>query len=305
MEIQRVALITESSKVPSSDLMKVSSALQKQATRDLSPIWEVAGSVDPFDKLEDVPDGVWPMIIMDDIGFDGAAGIHLDRDGQPFALITADTELDRWSLTASHEMCEMLVDPFGKKQVTGDSPKPGQDRVSFLVEVCDPSEAADFAYTVDGILVSDFYTPHFFDPVKAEGVRYSFTGHITAPRKVLRGGYLSWIDPMSHHLWQEMFPMNTPSSDFIDRGPVPADLASLRLYVDTLTAAFTKEALDRGRLRAVAAGMPITRCNESSRANAEAWRAQIREILGKGKKKPSGKAKQAGRAKSVGRAKRR
>jgi hypothetical protein len=297
MEIQRVALITESSKVSSSDLMRVSSALQKQATRDLSPIWEVAASVDSFDKLEDVPDGVWPMIIMDDIGFDGAAGIHLDRDGQPFALITADAELDRWSLTASHEMCEMLVDPFGKKQVTGDSPKPGQDRVSFLVEVCDPSEAADFAYTVDGILVSDFYTPHFFDPVKAEGVRYSFTGHITAPRKVLRGGYLSWTDPVSHHLWQEMFPMNKPSSDFIDRGPVPADLASLRLYVDTLTASFTKEALDRGRLRAVAAGMPITRANESSRANAAAWRAQIREIVGKGKRKPSGKAKPAGRAK--------
>jgi hypothetical protein len=99
--------------------MKVSSALQKQATRDLAPIWEVNASVDPFDKLEDVPDGVWPMIIMDDIGFPGAAGIHLDRDGQPFALITAATELDRWALTASHEMCEMLVDPFGKKQVTG------------------------------------------------------------------------------------------------------------------------------------------------------------------------------------------
>jgi hypothetical protein len=81
-------------------LMKVSSALQKQATRDLAPIWEVNATVDPFDKLEDVPDGVWPMIIMDDIGFPGAAGIHLDRDGQPFALITAATELDRWALTA-------------------------------------------------------------------------------------------------------------------------------------------------------------------------------------------------------------
>src|SRR5215471_14516070 len=199
MTIQQLGLVTESRKVPRADLMKVSAALQKQASRDLEPIWGVSSTVDPFDSLEDVPDGYWPMIIKDDIGFD-AAGIHLDRDGQPFALITADSELDRWSLTASHEMIEMLVDPFGKRQVTGDSPKPGQGRVSFLVEACDPSEAADFAYSVNGILVSDFYTPHFFDPVKAEGVRYSFTGHITAPRKVLRGGYLSWIDPVSHHL---------------------------------------------------------------------------------------------------------
>jgi hypothetical protein len=297
MFLQHLALVTESTQVPVADLMKVSAALQKQAARDLSPIWEVSATVDPFDKLEDVPDGAWPMIIMDDIGFDGAAGIHLDRDGQPFALITADTELDRWALTASHEMCEMLVDPFGKRQVTGDSPKQGQDRVSFLVEVCDPSEAADFAYTVNGILMSDFYTPHFFDPVKAEGVRYSFTGHITAPRKVLRGGYLSWTDPVSHHLWQEMFPLNQPSSDFFDRGPAPADLASLRIYSDTLTAKFTAEALDRGRMRAVAAGLPVTRDNVSSRGNAEAWRAQIKQIIGERKRQPSGKGKPARRPK--------
>jgi hypothetical protein len=297
MAIRHLGLVTESSKVPRSDLMKVSAALQKQATRDLSPIWEVTTTVDPFDKLEDVPDGYWPMIIMDDIGFDGAAGIHLDRDGQPFALITAETELDRWALTASHEMCEMLVDPFGKKQETGDSPKQGQGRVSFVVEVCDPSEAAEFAYSVNGILMSDFYTPHFFDPLRADGVRYSFTGAIKKPRQVLKGGYLSWVEPVSHHLWQEIWPMNQQSSDFIDRGPAPPDLASLRVYIDTLTADLTKEALSAGRARAYAAGMPIAQSNSSSAANAAAWRAQIKTIVGKGTKKPSGKVKPTHRGK--------
>jgi hypothetical protein len=60
----------------------------------------------------------------------------MDKDGQPFALIASSNTLDGWSLTASHEMCEMLVDPSGDKQATGDSPMPGQERVSFLVEVC-------------------------------------------------------------------------------------------------------------------------------------------------------------------------
>jgi hypothetical protein len=295
MAIQHLGLVTESNKVPRSDLMKVSAALQKQAARDLQPIWHVTSTVDPFDKLEDVPDGYWPMIIMDDIGFNGAAGIHLDRDGQPFALITADSDIDTWSLTASHEMIEMLVDPFGKRQVTGDSPKPGQGRVSFLVEVCDPSEAVDFAYSVNSVLVSDFYTPHFFDPVRADGVRYSFTGAIKKPRQVLKGGYLSWTDPVSHHLWQEMWPMNAQSPDFFDRGPAPADLASLRAYVDKLTAAFTAEALGRGRAAAFAAGMPLDRGKDkSSYGNAEAWRAQISAIVGKGAKS-SAKAKSARR----------
>jgi hypothetical protein len=94
-----------------------------------------------------------------------------------------------------------------------------------------------------------------------------------------------------------MFPMNQPSSDFIDRGPAPTNLASLRIYIDTLTAAHTAEALDRGRMRAVAAGMPLATGNETSRANADAWRAQIKEIVGQGRKKPRGNAKPAGRAK--------
>jgi hypothetical protein len=69
-------------------------------------------------------------------------------------------------------------------------------RVDFLVEVCDPCEDAAFAYQVNGITVSDFYMPHFFDPLPAPNVRYSFSGAIAAPRTVLRGGYLTWHDPM-------------------------------------------------------------------------------------------------------------
>ena len=127
--------------VPHSDVLKVSAALQKQATRDLGPIWEVSATVDAFEKLEDVPVGYWPMRVMDDIQVDGAAGIHEDENGQPFALITASSDLNTWSLTASHEAFEMLVDPFGNRVIAGDSPKPDQGRASFLVEVCDPSEA--------------------------------------------------------------------------------------------------------------------------------------------------------------------
>jgi len=155
--------------------------------RDLAPIWQISATVQAFEKLEDIPLDYWPMIVRDDIGF-AAAGIHLDQDGQPFALITSSNDNDVWSLTVSHETLEMLVDPLGDRLVAGDSPKPDQGRVLFLVEVSDPSEAADFAYSVNGVLVSDFYTPSFFDPIAAVGVRYSFTDAITEPRQVLRGG---------------------------------------------------------------------------------------------------------------------
>lgn len=41
---------------------------------------------------------------------------------------------------------------------------------------------------MNGVTVSDFYTPHYFDPVVNPAVRYSFTAAIKKPRDVLKGG---------------------------------------------------------------------------------------------------------------------
>src|SRR5262249_15004692 len=159
-----------------------------------------------------------------------AAGVHLDRNGQPYALVTYSAD---WVLTASHETLEMLADPFGNRLLAGQSPKTGQGRVEFLVEVCDPSEAAELGYTVNGMVVSDFYTPNYFDPVTGTGVRYSFSGAIKKPRQVLKGGYLSWHDPISDHWWQERFFGGTRPT-FADLG-VFSNARSLREQVDATT----------------------------------------------------------------------
>ena len=256
--IRQLALISESKQIPHGDVLKVSAALQKQASRDLAPIWDISATVDPFEKLEDVPIGYWPIIVLDDIQTPGAAGIHMEKNGQPFALVSAASTIEEWSLTASHEALEMLVDPFGNRLVAGDSPKTDQSRVSFLVEVGDPSEAADFAYSVNGVLVSDFYTPHFFDPLKAPAVRYSFTGAITEPRTVLRGGYLSWEEPVSGHWWQEIW-FDSDAPTFRDIGPIdPKTNGSLRAAIDRITSNQTAKAIARGRQNAGAAGLTVS-----------------------------------------------
>jgi hypothetical protein len=277
--IRHVALVSESRRARMDDLLRVSAALQKQATRDLEPIWEISATVDAFAKLEDVPDGYWPMIIKDNIGMN-AAGVHMDNDGQPFALITAADTVDEWSLTSSHELCEMLVDPSGDRQVTGDSPMSDQGRVSFLVEVCDPSEEADFAYSINGLLVSDFYTPHYFDPMKAPGVRYSFTGAVTEPRQVLRGGYLSWKDSVSGDWFQETwFSGNAPS--FRNIGPIDARKhGSVRAFIDRITVQHTVAAISRGRQASRCAGKTVAEAKASLSANAAMWRKQIAAMGG-------------------------
>ena len=224
----------------------------------------------------------------------GAAGIHLDKDYQPFSLITSSSDLDTWSLTASHEELEMLVDPFGNRLVAGDSPKADQDRVEFLVEVADPSEDAEFAYTVNGILVSDFYTPRFFDPIVCSGVRYSFTGAITEPRQVLRGGYLSWHDPVSDDWWQEIwFSGSAPS--FRNLGPLEAKGESLRSQIDRRTQSETAKALAKGRSVAAAAGLMAAASQQARTSKADHWHEQIGEILGRrDRATAAGKGRRAG-----------
>lgn len=227
--IRQVALVPDGVDIDIKEILRVAAALQKQVTRDFSPIWDVKATVDGYATLHEVPLGYWPVMIMQEV--EGAAGYHIDKNGQPFAVVQAG---DSWSLTASHEVLEMLADPFGNRVVAGPSPKAGQGRVEFLVEVCDPSEDQEFAYTVNDVLVSDFYTPHYFDPVSHENVRYSFNGDVTKPREVPRGGYLSWHELESDHWWQETFFEGTKSK-FNDLGVQDRGNGSLREMIDRLT----------------------------------------------------------------------
>jgi hypothetical protein len=148
-----------------------------------------------------VPLGYWPIIVVDKIGDPDAAGMREEHMGQPCALVQAGP---LWSLAASHECLEMLVDPSGNRTVAGYAPSsaPDQTRVEFLLEVCDPCEDVHYSYSVNGVPVSDFYTPHYFDPCKSAGVRYDFANNISRPREVLPNGYLSWHDPVSDRWWQ-------------------------------------------------------------------------------------------------------
>jgi hypothetical protein len=273
---RNLALVADTKKITPSQLTKVAAALQKQATRDFGPIWEIDASVSAFAKLEDVPSDYWPIIVRDDIKTPGAAGVHEDKNKQPFALVQYT---DEWSLTASHETLEMLGDPFGNRLVAGGSPQKGQGRVNFLVEVCDPSEGRQFAYTVNGVTVSDFYTPHFFDPTHAASVRYSYTGAITKPRTILQGGYLSWVVPKTNEWFQEIW-FNTPKPEFRSLGVLSGKMTgSLRATIDRLTPTPLETTVlpAKSPLR-VTARTRLSEAGESSSARAKFLRKHIEEI---------------------------
>jgi len=271
---RNLALVADTKKITPSQLTKVAAALQKQATRDFGPLWDIQANVSGFARLQDVPTDYWPVIVRDDIKTPGAAGVHEDKNRQPFALVQFS---DAWSLTASHETLEMLADPFGNRLVAGKSPKRGQGRVNFLVEVCDPSEDQQFAYTVNGVTVSDFYTPHFFDPVAESSVRYSYTGAVKGPRAILQGGYLSWGVPQTNE-WFQMTWFDTAKPVFRSLG-VLSGTGSLRATIDRLTPTplQTTKLPAESPLR-TAARDAFQEVGDSSVGRAKLLRKQIEEI---------------------------
>jgi hypothetical protein len=249
--IDHVALVSLTRTISTSHLLQVSAAVQKQVTRDVAPLWGIRATVDTFERLEDIPNDYHPVVLFGEpdellpqleikVGDIGAArlveqfragrigGIHLNAyTRQPFSLIKVE---DGWSVAVSHETVEMLIDPYGNRLIGAAHPLDPEERVKYLVEVCDPVQTV--AYTVNGWLVSDFYTPRFFDPVRNPAAFYSFTGAIDGPLQLADGGYISWIDPRDSGLYQLQGGTDEPVL-LADISSLARTSAPLRTVVDT------------------------------------------------------------------------
>lgn len=289
--LRNVALVPDDNignAIKASTLTKVAAALQKQATRDFGPVWGVTATVDAFTSLDDVPLGYWPIIVGQE--GQGGGGVHLTHDNQPYALVDFTPD---WTVTSSHECLEMLADPFGNRLVAGDSPNPDRPgRVEFLVEVCDPCEVPALGYTVNGVRVSDFYTPRYFDPSQPAGgaggggnagaPRYDFMGRITKPREVLRGGYLSWREGNGN--WSQMLFFGAKPT-FKDLGKFDKSFGSLRAWIDSKTIDDRNEMLKQ---RQAFPGQVLSRvgdygedndlADEASKACAASLREEIKAV---------------------------
>src|SRR5258708_38573012 len=236
---RRVGIASRSQVVGLRDSIKVASAINLKANRDLQNIWNISATVTALADPESIEPGVLPIFIVDDLGQDGATGLHLTDHKQPYALVDAGPT---WSLTASHECLEMLVDPSGNRLVPssaitvagGKVEDVTTEKFEYLVEVADPSEDPANAYMIDEVLVSDFYTPHYFDPVASPGVRYSFTGRIKRPREILSGGYISWLNP-ARGTMQQLRWFGKPQIVDLPGHPTQSERGTLRGFADAHT----------------------------------------------------------------------
>ena len=252
MTITQVGLVDMTGKIHPDLVHAASLALNLQVTRDLPQFWLVAATVIYLPNPKKIPVGVWPVQLVKTLPPD-EGGFHSDRHKQPYSKVIASKDDPTWTIDASHEILEMLVDPYGNRmqssvaiEVVDCKIRDGVGQFGYLVEACDPCEANNYAYTINGIAVSDFITPHFYDPLATPGTRYSFTGALTAPRQILRGGYISWVNNEIDE-WQQLMwvdPSKPPSIHNIGK----ADSSkSLREWIDSLQSAQKTYKAGRGR----------------------------------------------------------
>ena len=129
----------------------------------------------------------WQLVYFDNADVANALGYHdLTKDGQPVAKIFVKTTLadnQLVSVTACHELFEMVIDPIANLWAEGN------DGTEYAYEMSDPVE--EDTYLVDGVQMSNFVHPSWFEPFKhPPGTKFDHLGLLKAPFTMTKGGYM-------------------------------------------------------------------------------------------------------------------
>lgn len=229
-----VALVDDTGKIPQAELAAAAGALNEQIQADFAPIWHVRATVGVYAQA---PPNTWAVLVQDKLDEPGALGYHTDENHVPISYVQAGAD---WTVTASHEVLEMLADPWGNRMHRARVPAGLEDKwrdmglahehsyVHYLLEVCDPPEAA--SYEVGGVALSDFLLPGWYRSNPLMAPAYSHLGTCLYPREVARGGYVSFA--VGNH-WFQAFNWDGAGPELSDLGTFDASaFPTIREWTD-------------------------------------------------------------------------
>lgn len=207
MSVINISVINGSSVLTDSDVQPVVDALQKQVDNDFGPAWGVDAKLSFVPQGGSPPAGSWWLLILDDSDQADALGYHdLTSEGLPLGKVFAATDLKfgtNWTVTASHELLEMLADPNINLTVFAQSDSAAGRLYAY--EVCDACENDQFGYLIGNVLVSDFVYPAWFEDFRpASSTQFDQGQRITQPLQLLAGGYIGVFDISSGSGWQQV-----------------------------------------------------------------------------------------------------
>src|SRR5262245_1120010 len=182
--LPRIAVFNRATTPLGVDFDRLIKALQAYVDLHVAPVW---GTPAKLVKSTGYVAKAWAIVFLDDADEEDALAYHdLTPDGLPQAKVFVRTTIDNGdlvSVSASHELVEMLVDPAVNLMSTGPDAK-----ATYAYESADPVEAKTFR--VNGVPMSDFVYPAYFEAFRARGsARFDHVGAVKRPFQILAGGY--------------------------------------------------------------------------------------------------------------------
>ena len=196
----QIAVLNESTAISDADVQKMIPAFNQQWNNDLRPVWGVDDASFVFVPKNHMPSaGSWWLVFLDDSDQADALAYHdLTNEGLPISKVFVRTLLaDHASVSvgASHQICEMAVDPWLNRAYQDDG------GVFWACEVCDPVAGDQYGYDINGVLLTDFVTPRWFGHQR-DLASHDFKGLARAPFEVLSGGYAQKFEPQQG--WEQI-----------------------------------------------------------------------------------------------------
>src|SRR5262249_22327536 len=136
----RVALLNHSAHVTDDEARTAVAALQKQIHRDFAPAWGIDAELSLVEKGSQPEPGSWWVIIQDKSEYPNVAAYRtLTPKGLPLvkvSVLAARQGQVSWTMSASHDLLEMLANP--RLNVTVYNSSDGFRGTLYLREICDP-----------------------------------------------------------------------------------------------------------------------------------------------------------------------
>jgi len=182
-QVPKIACVNKATVDLGVDFDRLIPALQKFLDEHFVPVW---GTPATLVKATKPLAGAWSIVFLDDADAANALGYHdLTKNGLPLSKIFVKTTLadgQKVSVTACHELAEMMVDPA--INLWADGPNASL----YAYEMCDAVEEDEFV--IDGIAMSDFVYPAYFELFrKAKSAQFDCLDLLTRPFELRKGGY--------------------------------------------------------------------------------------------------------------------
>lgn len=189
-----VSVVNQSTAVSDEDVGKATKAVGKQLTHHFCPAWELSPNPVGFvTVVEDAPTHSWVILVGDTHEqAKKALGFHAEtREDLAFGWVSMSKIIElggselrgplSMSTVLSHEVLEIRGDASVNKWYDTGSGE------LLWGEVCDMVQRQ--SYPLDGVSVSNFALPAYFDP--GSGGPYDYLNSLSRPFQIAEGGYMA------------------------------------------------------------------------------------------------------------------